>query len=108
MAKAKKMFECQACGLVTPKWMGKCTSCGGWDSFIELREQKEEKGPGNAAKKRSSSHNVASTATSITEIEIDSIEIYWINKDGKIYQVQTYFGPSEGRTLDPFFSKKEI
>ena len=41
-------------------------------------------------------------------IELDSIEIYWINEDGKIYQVQTYFGPPEGRTLDPFFSKKEL
>jgi DNA repair protein RadA/Sms len=71
MAKAKKMFECQACGLVTPKWMGKCTSCGGWDSFIEL---KEEKGPGTAAKKRSSSNDQASIATSITEIEIDSVQ----------------------------------
>ena len=41
-------------------------------------------------------------------IELDSIEIYWINDDGKVYKVQTYFGPPEGRTLDPFFSKKEI
>ena len=38
-------------------------------------------------------------------IELDSIEIYWINDSGKVYQVQTYFGPPEGRTLDPFFSK---
>ena len=40
-------------------------------------------------------------------IELDSIEIYWINDAGKVYQVQTYFGPPEGRTLAPFFSKKD-
>ena len=39
-------------------------------------------------------------------IELDSIEIYWIDDLGKIYQVQTYFGPPEGRTLDPFFSQQ--
>lgn len=42
MAKAKVLFECQHCGLTTPKWMGKCTNCGGWDSFIELTQQQQE------------------------------------------------------------------
>ncbi len=41
------------------------------------------------------------------KIELDSIEIYWIDDAGKVFQVQTYFGPPEGRTLDPFFSKVE-
>ena len=36
-------------------------------------------------------------------IELDSIEIYWVDDDGLVYQVQTYFSPPEGRTLDPFF-----
>ncbi len=40
MAKKKTIFECQACGYQSSKWMGKCVSCGAWDSFVELgREQ---------------------------------------------------------------------
>jgi DNA repair protein RadA/Sms len=42
MAKKKVLFECQHCGLTTPKWMGKCTNCGAWDSFIELNEHQQE------------------------------------------------------------------
>ncbi len=42
MAKKKILFECQNCGLTTPKWMGKCTNCGSWDSFIELNEHQQE------------------------------------------------------------------
>ena len=41
MAKKKILYECQHCGFSTPKWMGKCTNCGAWDSFIELNEQQQ-------------------------------------------------------------------
>ncbi len=42
MAKRKKIFECQACGYKSSKWMGKCTNCGAWDSFIELSDEEIE------------------------------------------------------------------
>lgn len=42
MAKKTILFECQHCGFTTPKWMGKCTNCGGWDSFLELNERQQE------------------------------------------------------------------
>ena len=42
MAKQKILYECQHCGMTTPKWMGKCTNCGAWDSFIELNQQQQE------------------------------------------------------------------
>lgn len=35
MAKAKTQFTCQNCGNSQPKWMGKCPSCGEWDTFVE-------------------------------------------------------------------------
>ncbi|MCQ2959056.1 MAG: DNA repair protein RadA [Bacteroidales bacterium] len=35
MAKSKIAFVCQNCGAHSPKWMGKCTSCGAWNSFQE-------------------------------------------------------------------------
>ena len=68
MAKKKVLFECQHCGLTTPKWMGKCTNCGAWDSFIELDEREQE-----VIKTLSSSSNSKAKAIAmpdITEIDI--------------------------------------
>ena len=39
MAKKKTLFECQACGFQTPRWMGKCPSCSEWESIVELNTQ---------------------------------------------------------------------
>ena len=35
MAKPKVNFICRECGNVVPKWVGKCSECGAWDSFDE-------------------------------------------------------------------------
>lgn len=35
MAKIKKAYFCQSCGYDSPKWMGKCPSCGEWNTFVE-------------------------------------------------------------------------
>lgn len=35
MAKVKKAYFCTACGYEAPKWMGKCPSCGEWNTFTE-------------------------------------------------------------------------
>ncbi len=35
MAKTKTQFVCQNCGARSPKWQGKCNSCGEWNSFVE-------------------------------------------------------------------------
>ena len=35
MAKATARFVCQSCGAVTPKWAGRCESCGEWNTIIE-------------------------------------------------------------------------
>lgn len=35
MAKEKKIFLCNDCGFESPKWAGKCPSCGAWNSFVE-------------------------------------------------------------------------
>lgn len=34
-SKLKRMFQCQSCGYLSPKWLGKCPDCGEWNSFIE-------------------------------------------------------------------------
>src|SRR5215470_13727965 len=36
MAKAhKSTFVCQNCGALSPRWAGKCPSCGEWNSLTE-------------------------------------------------------------------------
>ncbi len=35
MAKKKTAFFCQECGAQSPKWIGKCPSCGKWNTFVE-------------------------------------------------------------------------
>lgn len=63
MAKKKVLFECQHCGLTTPKWMGKCTNCGAWDSFVELNEHQQE-----VVKQTKSNASSSAKAMSINDI----------------------------------------
>lgn len=43
MAKQKTVYVCQNCGVVVPKWIGKCTSCGSWNSFVEEIHETSQK-----------------------------------------------------------------
>lgn len=35
MAKTKTAYFCQNCGTNSPKWVGKCPSCGEWNTYVE-------------------------------------------------------------------------
>ena len=35
MAKAKKQYQCQSCGAISPKWAGQCSECGQWNTLSE-------------------------------------------------------------------------
>jgi len=35
MSKNSSVFVCQSCGFNSAKWLGKCSSCGSWNSFVE-------------------------------------------------------------------------
>jgi len=35
MAKIRSVHICQSCGHQTPKWLGKCPECSGWNTFVE-------------------------------------------------------------------------
>lgn len=41
MAKSKTVYVCQNCGADSPKWIGKCPSCGEWNSYVEEIIRKE-------------------------------------------------------------------
>lgn len=45
--KSKIVFVCSACGYQSLRWLGKCTECGTWDSFVEqVHVNKSEKTQG--------------------------------------------------------------
>ncbi len=35
LAKVKTQYSCNACGSVSSKWMGQCSDCGQWNTFVE-------------------------------------------------------------------------
>ncbi len=35
MASTKTVYTCQNCGTQSPKWMGRCSACGEWNTFVE-------------------------------------------------------------------------
>lgn len=41
MAKTRSVYVCQNCGVDSPKWIGKCPSCGEWNTFVEEIIHKE-------------------------------------------------------------------
>lgn len=53
MAKAKSVFVCSECGYEAPKWMGKCPSCGSWNTFYEEKLEATSSS-GNVVKLRKS------------------------------------------------------
>ena len=41
MAKEKTVYVCTNCGQDSPKWVGKCPSCGAWNTYVEEVVRKE-------------------------------------------------------------------
>ena len=44
--KAKTLFYCTECGNESPKWAGRCSICGAWNSIVEQPEEKKAAGKG--------------------------------------------------------------
>lgn len=40
MSSIKKKYVCQSCGYESIQWLGKCPSCGNWNTFLEEFEKK--------------------------------------------------------------------
>ena len=66
MAKQKNVFECQSCGFISNKWMGKCTNCGEWDSFVEKIELKP--------KNSKTTSSVSKDVVAIDDVVEDEVE----------------------------------
>jgi len=70
MAKKKIIFECQACGFQSPRWLGKCTGCEQWDTMTELTAEQVKFVEETKTTSRSTN---AIKAISITEVKQENI-----------------------------------
>jgi DNA repair protein RadA/Sms len=66
MAKSSVQFVCQACGAQFPKWVGRCTSCGAWNTLAEEVVRKASGGPSSGG-----SRGAASAAVPVAEVDVD-------------------------------------
>lgn len=60
MAKDKIAYVCSNCGQESPKWIGKCPSCGQWNTFKEIRIA----GDAGSMAAKTAAHSVLSHAES--------------------------------------------
>lgn len=72
MAKVKKAFFCNSCGAESPKWFGRCTSCGEWNSCTE--EVVSVGSSRSSSIGSSSAYKQPQRATAIQNIEHSEIE----------------------------------
>lgn len=42
---SKKIYTCRNCGAQSPKWLGKCNYCGGWNTYEEEMVEKKKSTP---------------------------------------------------------------
>lgn len=67
MAKTKTVFYCTACGNESPKWQGRCTACGAWNTMEEHIEK-----PAAAGKAKSAPVGQSRKPQRIREVDCDA------------------------------------
>lgn len=65
MAKSRSAYFCQSCGYQSPKWLGRCPSCGEWSTLVEELIEKEE--PKRLGNSRQAAHS--KSLADITPVE---------------------------------------
>lgn len=67
MKKSKVIFVCRECGVQSPKWLGKCPTCGNWNTYDE---EEIPEIPKNSTINRGRSTGEPSKATKFSELEL--------------------------------------
>ena len=70
MAKEKIAYVCSSCGYDSPKWIGRCPSCGEWNTFSEVRQGK--KTASSATQTMGFALDVKSSPIHISKIQTDA------------------------------------
>lgn len=83
MAKVKTSFFCQNCGAQSPKWVGKCSSCNEWNTYVE---EIIDKTPKSATPFSSSTTQRAAKAHNLSQVE-QKVERRINLQDGELNRV---------------------
>ena len=73
-SKTKTIYTCQNCGAQRPRWEGKCSDCGAWNSYVEELQLAEPKtrgwstGPGDSG---TAANKPVSLDQRLEEIKLD-------------------------------------
>lgn len=84
MAKVKTSYFCQSCGAQSPKWVGHCTACGQWNTYVEEVVQKESKN--NHSWKSETTVQKVNKPRALSEIHFQQ-ESRFISKDQELNRV---------------------
>ena len=68
--KQKTMFYCTECGNETPKWQGKCSACGAWNTIVERPAERTAKRSGAGITRSSGPAGPVSMPKPMSEIEL--------------------------------------
>ncbi len=72
-SKNKTIFTCQNCGAQRPRWEGRCSDCGAWNSYVEEIQMAEVKTRGwstSTSEKGSASNKPVTLDQSLEEVRL--------------------------------------
>ena len=73
MAKDKTAYVCSACGYDSSKWLGKCPSCGEWNTFKEIKVTNES--GTQAASKAGKALRTSSASASASHVRLKDVPL---------------------------------
>ena len=81
MAKQKSVYFCTACGNETPKWQGRCSACGQWNTMQEHIEK-----PMSIPRAKTAPIGISKTAQRLCDVDTD-VEIRFSTGMGELDRV---------------------
>jgi DNA repair protein RadA/Sms len=70
----KTHFVCQNCGYDTPRWLGRCTNCGEWNSLVEEQLPGKERLPGRVrGRERIWGSSVSAAPQALSELSLKPV-----------------------------------
>ncbi|MCI8422407.1 MAG: DNA repair protein RadA [Lawsonibacter sp.] len=84
--KSKTIFYCTDCGNETPKWQGRCSACGAWNTIVERPQERVPKKTAGSASRGSALGVPASRPKAMAEVEITD-ELRFLTGMGELDRV---------------------
>ena len=82
MAKAKSIFYCTSCGNESPKWQGRCSACGAWNTLEEYIEKpvapgRAKTGPVGSSRQAQKLCDLSTTDESRFSTGMGNLIVFW-------------------------------